>query len=98
MSNTNSNKSFGILSALRDTSKTIGTSVNTSLRMTEAVADNLEVGVMFFNVIGVTAEVGLGKLAHEVTGERITRDDLLNRNKLQQLAWNFVNKPEEDQE
>ena len=73
------------------------TTATTSAGIAVAIADNLDVVITAVNVLGVTAEAGLGKLVHEITDKPVTRELMKDREKLSDLVWETVNK-EEDQE
>lgn len=73
------------------------TTATTSAGIAVAIADNLDVVITAVNVLGVTAEAGLGKLIHEITDKPVTRELMKDREKLSYLVWETVNK-EEDQE
>lgn len=77
--------------------KAAATTATTSAGIAVAIADNLDVVITAVNVLGVTAEAGLGKLIHEITDKPVTRELMKDREKLSDLVWETVNK-EEDQE
>ena len=73
------------------------TTATTSAGIAVAIADNLDVVITAVNVLGVTAEAGLGKLVHEITDKPVTRELLKDREKLSDLVWETVNSSDEEE-
>lgn len=62
------------------------------------LANNLSSLIAIINVIGVSAEVGMAKLVKEITDKGLQPEDLQDREKLQSIMWEAVNRKDNTSE